>query len=322
MVFCEIDRKNFRARSSVVLVAISLYAESHLTVNSGVCYSYFAIMNEREVMNVRIVKKGVKKSEKYTRKPKVYHEEEFKEIYASKTMKVVMRNCLALGKFPNMNLEQEKLLGIALADAHSRGEFYYYRCEITKLAKMIGYDKSSANKLANSLSKDVVIAGEDLVGSLMTSYVIVTEEGKERASFISLFEKVVIEKENSKLYIYFRLNRELKPYVLKQTGNFCILALDLFTKSTSPYSIRLGRVLSAKVMRGEEKEVSFTKEELAEVLKLPDFYKDNYYETKRIILERAIKEVNYLEEGVKIVSFSRLAEGRKYVGVSFVVKKG
>lgn len=293
-----------------------------MTVNSGVCYSYFAIMNEREVMNVRIVKKGVKKSEKYTRKPKVYHEEEFKEIYASKTMKVVMRNCLALGKFPNMNLEQEKLLGIALADAHSRGEFYYYRCEITKLAKMIGYDKSSANKLANSLSKDVVIAGEDLVGSLMTSYVIVTEEGKERASFISLFEKVVIEKENSKLYIYFRLNRELKPYVLKQTGNFCILALDLFTKSTSPYSIRLGRVLSAKVMRGEEKEVSFTKEELAEVLKLPDFYKDNYYETKRIILERAIKEVNYLEEGVKIVSFSRLAEGRKYVGVSFVVKKG
>lgn len=322
MVFCEIDRKNFRARSSVVLVVISLYAESHLTVNSGVCYSYFAIMNEREVMNVRIVKKGVKKSEKYTRKPKVYHEEEFKEIYASKTMKVVMRNCLALGKFPNMNLEQEKLLGIALADAHSRGEFYYYRCEITKLAKMIGYDKSSANKLANSLSKDVVIAGEDLVGSLMTSYVIVTEEGKERASFISLFEKVVIEKENSKLYIYFRLNRELKPYVLKQTGNFCILALDLFTKSTSPYSIRLGRVLSAKVMRGEEKEVSFTKEELAEVLKLPDFYRDNYYETKRIILERAIKEVNYLEEGVKIVSFSRLAEGRKYVGVSFVVKKG
>lgn len=291
-------------------------------MNSGVCYSYFAIMNEREVMNVRIVKKGVKKSEKYTRKPKVYHEEEFKEIYASKTMKVVMRNCLALGKFPNMNLEQEKLLGIALADAHSRGEFYYYRCEITKLAKMIGYDKSSANKLANSLSKDVVIAGEDLVGSLMTSYVIVTEEGKERASFISLFEKVVIEKENSKLYIYFRLNRELKPYVLKQTGNFCILALDLFTKSTSPYSIRLGRVLSAKVMRGEEKEVSFTKEELAEVLKLPDFYRDNYYETKRIILERAIKEVNYLEEGVKIVSFSRLAEGRKYVGVSFVVKKG
>ena len=81
-------------------------------------------------------------------------------------------------------------------------------------------------------------------------------------------------------------------------------------------------MLSAKVMRGEEKEVSFTKEELAEVLKLPDFYKDNYYETKRIILERAVKEVNSLEEGVKIISFSRLAEGRKYVGVSFVVKKG
>ena len=57
-------------------------------------------------------------------------------------------------------------------------------------------------------------------------------------------------------------------------------------------------------------------------MKLPDFYKDNYYETKRIILERAVKEVNYLEEGVNIVSFSRLAEGRKYVGVSFVVKKG
>ena len=293
-----------------------------MTVNSGVCYSYFAIMNEREVINVKIVKKSVKKSKGYTRKPKVYREEEFKEIYESKTMKVVMRNYLALGKFPNMNLEQEKLLGIALANAHSRGEFYSYRCELTKLAKMIGYDKSSANKLAEAMNKDVVMAGEDLVGSLMTSYVIVTEEGKERASFISLFEKVVIEKENSKLYIYFRLNRELKPYVLKQTGNFCILALDLFTKSTSPYSIRLGRVLSAKVMRGEEKEVSFTKEELAEVLKLPDFYKDNYYETKRIILERAVKEVNYLEEGVKIVSFSRLAEGRKYVGVSFVVKKG
>lgn len=271
---------------------------------------------------MKIVKKSVKKSKGYTRKPKVYREEDFKEIYSSSTMKVVMRNCLALGKFPNMNLEQEKLLGIALANAHSRGEFYSYRCEVTTLAKMIGYSDRNTTKLAEALSKDVVMAGKDLVGSLMTSYVIVTEEGKEGASFISLFEKIVIEKENGKLYIYFRLNRELKPYVLKQTGNFCILALDLFTKSTSPYSIRLGRVLSAKVMRGEKKEVSFTKEELAEVLKLPDFYKDNYYETKRIILERAVKEVNYLEEGVKIVSFSRLAEGRKYVGVSFVVKKG
>ena len=271
---------------------------------------------------MKIVKKGVKKSEKYTRKPKVYREEDFKEIYAGSTMKVVMRNCLALGNFPNMNLEQEKLLGIALANAHSRGEFYSYRCEVNELAKIIGYDESSTTKLANALNKDVVMAGKDLVGSLMTSYVIVKEKDKERVSFITLFEKVIIEKENGKLYIYFRLSRELKPYVLKQTGNFCILALDLFTKSTSPYSIRLGRVLSAKVMRGEEKEVSFTKEELAEVLKLPDFYKDNYYETKRIILERAVKEVNYLEEGVKIISFSRLAEGRKYVGVSFVVKKG
>ena len=271
---------------------------------------------------MKIVKKVVKKSKGYTRKPKVYREEEFKEVYVGSTMKVVMRNCLALGEFPKMNLEQEKLLGIALANAHSSGEFYYYRCELTKLAKMIGYSDKNTPKLAEAFNKDVVMAGEDLVGSLMTSYVIVKGEGKERAIFISLFEKVVIEKENSKLYIHFRLNRELKPYVLKQTGNFCILALDLFTKSTSPYSIRLGRVLSAKVMRGEEKEVSFTKEELAEVLKLPDFYKDNYYETKRIILERAVKEVNYLEEGVKIVSFSRLAEGRKYVGVSFVVKKG
>ena len=271
---------------------------------------------------MKIVKKGVKKSEKYTRKPKVYHEEDFKEIYVGSTMKVVMRNCLALGNFPNMNLEQEKLLGIALANAHSRGEFYSYRCEVNELAKIIGYDKSSTTKLANALNKDVVMAGKDLVGSLVSSYVIVKEKDKERVSFITLFEKVTIEKENGKLYIYFRLSRELKPYVLKQTGNFCILALDLFTKSTSPYSIRLGRVLSAKVMRGEEKEVSFTKEELAEVLKLPDFYKDNYYETKRIILERAVKEVNSLEEGVKIVSFSRLAEGRKYVGVSFVVKKG
>lgn len=295
--------------------------ESHLTVNSGVCYSYFVIMNEREVMNVRIVKKGVRKSKGYTRKPKVYHEEEFKEIYASKTMKVVMRNCLALGEFPEMNLEQEKLLGIALANAHSRGEFYSYRCELTKLAKMVGYSDKNTPKLAEALSKDVAVAGKDLVGPLVSSYVTVVE-GEEKVSYITLFEKVVIEKENGKLYIYFRLNRELKPYVLKQTGNFCILALDLFTKSTSPYSIRLGRVLSAKVMRGEEKEVSFTKEELAEVLKLPDFYRDNYYETKRIILERAVKEVNYLEEGVKIVSFSRLAEGRKYVGVSFVVKKG
>lgn len=271
---------------------------------------------------MKIVKKGVRKSKGYTRKPRVYHEEEFKEIYASKTMKVVMRNCLALGEFPEMNLEQEKLLGIALANAHSRGEFYSYRCELTKLAKMVGYSDKNTPKLAEALSKDVAVAGKDLVGPLVSSYVTVVEEGEEKVSYITLFEKVVIEKENSKLYIYFRLNRELKPYVLKQTGNFCILALDLFTKSTSPYSIRLGRVLSAKVMRGEEKEVSFTKEELAEVLKLPDFYKDNYYETKRIILERAVKEVNYLEEGVKIVSFSRLAEGRKYVGVSFVVKKG
>ena len=269
---------------------------------------------------MKIVKKGVKKSKGYTRKPKVYREEEFKEIYANKTMKVVMRNCLALGEFPNMNLEQEKLLGIALANAHSRGEFYSYRCEVTKLAKMIGYSNRNTTKLAKAVAGDIEsIKGSD-INSIVSSHVMIVE--KERVSYINLFEKVVIEKEKGKFYIYFRLNRELKPYVLKQTGNFCILALDLFTKSTSPYSIRLGRVLSAKVMRGEEKEVSFTKEELAEVLKLPDFYKDNYYETKRIILERAVKEVNYLEEGVKIVSFSRLAEGRKYVGVSFTAKKG
>ena len=293
-----------------------------MTVNSGVCYSYFAIMNEREVMNVKIVKKGVKKSEKYTRKPKVYREEEFKEIYVGSTMKVVMRNCLALGKFPNMNLEQEKLLGIALANAHSRGEFYSYKCEVTTLAKMIGYSDRNTTKLVSALSEKSFSFKEvsGFLNSAMLPYVIIHENGNTSA--INLFRSVSFEKSNGKLWASFRLSDALKPYVLKQTGNFCILALDLFTKSTSPYSIRLGRVLSAKVMRGEEKEVSFTKEELADVLKLPDFYKDNYYETKRIILERAVKEVNSLEEGVKIISFSRLAEGRKYVGVSFVVKKG
>lgn len=293
-----------------------------MTVNSGVCYSYFAIMNEREVINVKIVKKGVKKSKGYTRKPKVYREEEFKEVYVGSTMKVVMRNCLALGEFPEMNLEQEKLLGIALANAHSSGEFYYYRCEVTALAKMIGYDKSSTNKLVDALSEKSFSFKEvsGFVSGVMLPYVVIHENGDALA--INLFHSVKFEKSGGKLWASFRLSDALKPYVLKQTGNFCILALDLFTKSTSPYSIRLGRVLSAKVMRGEEREVSFTKEELAEVLKLPDFYKDNYYETKRIILERAVKEVNYLEEGVKIISFSRLAEGRKYVGVSFVVKKG
>ena len=271
---------------------------------------------------MKIVKKGVKKSEKYTRKPKVYREEEFKEIYASKTMKVVMRNCLALGKFPNMNLEQEKLLGIALANAHSRGEFYSYKCEVTTLAKMIGYSDRNTTKLVSALSEKSFSFKEvsGFLNSAMLPYVIIHENGNTSA--INLFRSVSFEKSNGKLWASFRLSDALKPYVLKQTGNFCILALDLFTKSTSPYSIRLGRVLSAKVMRGEEKEISFTKEELAEVLKLPDFYKDNYYETKRIILERAVKEVNYLEEGVKIISFSRLAEGRKYVGISFVVKKG
>ena len=271
---------------------------------------------------MKIVKKGVKKSEKYTRKPKVYREEEFKEVYVGKTMKVVMRNCLALGEFPEMNLEQEKLLGIALANAHSRGEFYSYKCEVSKLAELIGYDKSSTNKLVNALSEKSFSFKEvsEFVNGVMLPYVVIHENGESLA--INLFHSVKFEKSNGKLWVSFRLSDALKPYVLKQTGNFCILALDLFTKSTSPYSIRLGRVLSAKVMRGEEKEVSFTKEELAEVLKLPDFYKDNYYETKRIILERAVKEVNSLEEGVKIVSFSRLAEGRKYVGISFVVKKG
>lgn len=298
--------------------------ESHLTVYNGVCYSYFAIPNEREVIDVKIVKKGVKKSdkEKYTRKPKVYREEDFKEIYVGSTMKVVMRNCLALGKFPEMNLEQEKLLGIALANAHSRGEFYSYKCEVSKLAELIGYDKSSTNKLVNALSEKSFSFKEvsEFVNGVMLPYVVIHENGNSLA--INLFHSVKFEKSNGKLWASFRLSDALKPYVLKQTGNFCILALDLFTKSTSPYSIRLGRVLSAKVMRGEEKEVSFTKEELAESLKLPDFYKDNYYETRRIILERAVKEVNSLEEGVKIISFSRLAEGRKYVGVSFVVKKG
>ena len=37
--FRKINRKNLRARSSVVLVDISSYVESRLTVNSGVCYS-------------------------------------------------------------------------------------------------------------------------------------------------------------------------------------------------------------------------------------------------------------------------------------------
>ena len=35
---------------------------------------------------MKIVKKGVKKSKGYTRKPKVYHEEDFKEIYVGKTI--------------------------------------------------------------------------------------------------------------------------------------------------------------------------------------------------------------------------------------------
>ena len=264
--------------------------------------------SEREVIEMKVLKS--KKS---------VEEEEFYEVYSSSNMRVVMRNCLALGVFPDMNLEQEKLLGIALANAHSKEDFYYYRCELTKLARMIGYDDRNTTKLREALLKDKFDELRDFMGNAMMPYVIVKDGNKIIA--LSLFTKVVFENVDGKIFIIFRLNDDLRPYVLKQTGNFCVLALDLYTKSTSPYSIRLGRALSALLMKGEKKDITFTKEQLASLLKLPKFYQDNFYETKRIILKRAVREVNCLDNGVTIEHFERIADGRSYKGVMFVARK-
>lgn len=259
-----------------------------------------------------------------SKKKKSVEEEGFYEVYSSPNMRVVMRNCLALGVFPDMNLEQEKLLGIALANAHSKEDFYYCRCELTKLARMIGYDDRNTTKLAEALDQDVEsLRVNDTMDKLARSYVILkdTSVDKNGVVYIPLFHSLSIHKEDGKLILCFKLNNELKPYVLKQTGNFCVLALDLYTKSTSPYSIRLGRTLSALLMKGEKKDITFTKEQLASVLKLPKFYKDNFYETKRIILKRAVHEVNCLDNGVTIEHFERIADGRSYKGVMFVARK-
>ncbi len=114
--------------------------------------------------------------------------------------------------------------------------------------------------------------------------------------------------------IHCSFHPKLKPYLLKLQEMFTKYRLENILKFKSVYSIRIYEIAKSWEAKGE---FSYPIDEFKEIIGAANKY-TAYYDFKRYVLERAIKEINSLSD-IRL-SFKEKKLGRKVTDLVFTVK--
>ena len=114
--------------------------------------------------------------------------------------------------------------------------------------------------------------------------------------------------------IIVRFDPILKPYLLQLQQMFTKYNLENILKFKSAYSIRIYEIAKSWETRGE---FSSSIEEFKEIIGAANKYKA-YYDFKRYVLERSLKEINSLSD-IRL-SYKEKKKGRKVIELKFKVR--
>ncbi len=133
-----------------------------------------------------------------------------------------------------------------------------------------------------------------------------------------VFETMVHFLSNAKVYprkgiVEIRVDEELKPYLLELQNNFTAFELQNILTMRSKYSIRLYELMRSW---SSNETVSYSLDTLSALI---DNKYNRWVDTKRKIIEPAIKEINELTD--LSVSYEPVKKGRAVVAINFLINK-
>lgn len=217
-----------------------------------------------------------------------------KDLYTAKNIEVVLDNDFAKGEFSRKFTTLELKLMYLLISQSKKGDntFYSYRATFKELSEALDMNKTQLYDSIGDLELEelcVRIRGLD-------SEEFRKRKNRRRKDGIPVFSRVTLvsDDDNDASYVEFKLNRELKPFVLNLKGNFVKYGFVYVKTMKKKHSIRLQTFLAEELKGRKEVEVSMKLNDMKRLLGVPlkGCSYDSFGMFNDRVLKPSVKEIN------------------------------
>ena len=223
----------------------------------------------------------------------------------SRNVTATMHNNFIEARYRLTIEEQRILLALISLIKPEDEDFKDYKISVKAISELIGTRHKNMYKVLDEAT--------DRLMNRLIKIELISEEGKRKFKkfhFISYAEY-----ENGKGYLVIRIDKALKPYLLKLKEKFTKIPLRYLFTFRSTYSIRLYELLKQYEGTG------FRIDELVELREMlgvePNEYK-RFEAFERKVLKVAVKEIN--KKADIEVSYKKKKTGRKITHIEFYIK--
>ncbi|AHE95250.1 replication initiation protein (plasmid) [Campylobacter fetus] len=236
----------------------------------------------------------------------------------TKTQKAVVAqdNRFVFAKY-DLNTNEMKFFMWIVAQLNSQKDQLFQVCEIP-LSEVFNIWQWEGNTINYNYVRDV--CNSMLGKTYIEDFKVIDEKTlKERKVFrgFSLFDKIEYKEGDS--YISYKLNDSLMEYLVNLKQNFTQLKFKDIQQMKSAYSIRIYNMLMSEIGQNRTN-FKINLEVLCNILEVPECNRP-WFEFKRAILQRAIKDIN-TKSNLVILDVEAKKTGRKVtdIEISFEYK--
>lgn len=217
---------------------------------------------------------------------------------------VAMKNEMALSR-QNLELKEAKVVRLALSciEQNHKG-FYECKFDATNLAQYLNIDKSHASRDFKNIGKNLGRQTLDV------------KINNDKWKYIPWFREISYD--NGILSVCF--NDLMNPYLLQLRNHFLKYKLEITTKYTSVYSLRIYEII--KTLYGEKKglksEFKMTISELREMTNTEKKF-ERFSSFKEKVLNKAVSEIN--EHSEYLIAYRLVKLSRTYNEIIFYIQE-
>lgn len=217
---------------------------------------------------------------------------------------VAMKNEMALSR-QNLELKEAQVVRLALSCIEISDEgFYECKFDALNLSESLGFQPNNASRDFKNIGKNLVRQTLDI------------KNDAEKWEYIPWFRRISYDK--GILTICF--NDLMNPYLLQLKNHYLKYKLEITTKYTSVYSLRIYEII--KAMYGEKKglknEFKMKIEELREMTNTEKKF-ERFSSFKDKVLDKAVSEIN--EHSEYSISYKLVKLSRTYNEIIFYINE-
>jgi len=227
------------------------------------------------------------------------------DLQENRSYNVVKSNDIIQKSRYNLSLQEQKIILYLISKIKPEDDdFRLYEFQIKEFCEVCGIKVISGGNYA--MLKEVIKKLSD-----KSNWAIIKDEkGKECETLLRWIEKPFIYEKSG--IIKIRLDKEMKPYLLKLKEKFTVYSLYFILAMKSKYSIRLYEILKSYQTLGQ---CEFTIENLKEILTAQTYSVFADFRVK--VLNIATQEINDYSD--ILVSYELEKKGRKFHKIKFLI---